>query len=322
MSENKSHAPVTYKSAGVNIDAGNALVNVIRPLARRTARPGSTPDIGGFGGLFDLKACGFRDPVLVASTDGVGTKLMLAVEAQRFDGIGTDLVAMCVNDLVVQGAEPLFFLDYFATGHLQVDRAGTIIESIANGCVEAGCALIGGETAEMPGLYQGKDFDLAGFAVGAAERSEIVTGERVAAGDVILGLASSGVHANGFSLVRRIMELAGADLYQPAPFDGGRTLAEVLLAPTRIYVKSCLAAVRTGLVHGLVHITGGGLIDNVPRILPPGLCARFDGGSWPVPPVFQWLQRASGTPVAAAEMLRTFNCGLGMLVIVDRKSVV
>ncbi len=269
--------------------------------------------LGGFGALFDIKAAGFADPVLVAATDGVGTKLRIAIETGRLDTVGIDLVAMCVNDLVVQGAQPLFFLDYFATGALDVEAAGTVIAGIAAGCSEAGCALIGGETAEMPGMYHGADFDLAGFAVGAAERGNLLTGDRTAAGDVVLGLAASGLHSNGFSLVRRIVADLGLGWRDPAPFAADTPLGEALLTPTRIYVKSCLAAVAAGGVTGLAHITGGGLLENIPRVLGPGLRAALDAAAWPMPPVFRWLAR-EGT-LDAAELARTFNCGIGMAVI-------
>jgi phosphoribosylformylglycinamidine cyclo-ligase len=270
--------------------------------------------LGGFGGLFDLKAAGFRDPVLVASTDGVGTKLKIAQATGRHDTIGIDLVAMCVNDIVVQGAEPLFFLDYFATGKLDVAAAADIVKGVAQGCREAGCALIGGETAEMPGLYSGADYDLAGFAVGAAERGALLTGAAVAAGDVVLGLASSGVHSNGYSLVRHVVAGAGLDYGAPAPFAAGERLGDALLSPTRIYVKSCLAAIRAGGVKALAHITGGGLVDNIPRVVPDGLGVRLDAGAWTVPPVFRWLAVAGA--IGPAEMARTFNCGVGMVAIV------
>lgn len=305
---------LTYKDAGVDIDAGADLVEAVKPLARATARPGATADLGGFGGFFDLKQAGYSDPMLVAATDGVGTKLTVAKEAGRHEGVGIDLVAMCVNDLVVQGAEPLFFLDYFATGALDVGQARDVVAGIAEGCKQAGCALIGGETAEMPGLYGAGDYDLAGFAVGAVERGEALTGEAIAPGDVILGLASSGVHSNGFSLVRRLVEQAGAAYGDPAPFDPERTLGEALLEPTRIYVKSCLAALAAGGLHGLAHITGGGLSENLPRILPSKTCAKLDGGAWPVPPVFAWLAAKGGLP--ESEMIRTFNCGIGMAAVV------
>jgi phosphoribosylformylglycinamidine cyclo-ligase len=269
--------------------------------------------LGGFGALFDIKASGFEDPVLVAATDGVGTKLRIAIETGRLDTVGIDLVAMCVNDLVVQGAEPLFFLDYFATGALDVEAASAVIAGIAAGCSEAGCALIGGETAEMPGMYHGTDFDLAGFAVGAAERGNLLTGDRTAAGDVVLGLAASGLHSNGFSLVRRFVADLGLGWQDPAPFATDTPLGEALLAPTRIYVKSCLAAVAAGGVTGLAHITGGGLVENIPRVLGPGLRAALDAAAWPMPPVFRWLAREA--KLDGAELARTFNCGIGMAVI-------
>ncbi|ALN73622.1 phosphoribosylformylglycinamidine cyclo-ligase [Aureimonas sp. AU20] len=306
---------LTYAEAGVDIDAGNELVQRIKPLVRSTRRPGADGEIGGFGGLFDLKAAGFKDPVLVAANDGVGTKLKIAIDTGRHDTIGVDLVAMCVNDLVVQGAEPLFFLDYFATGKLDPAQGEAIVAGIADGCRQAGCALIGGETAEMPGLYAEKDYDLAGFAVGAAERGRLLPSAELTAGDVILGLASSGVHSNGYSLVRRIVEQAGAVYDAPAPFDATRTLAEALLEPTRIYVKPLLAAIHAGDgVKALAHITGGGFPENIPRVLPEHLRADIDLQAVAVPPVFGWLARQGG--VAEAEMLRTFNCGVGMIVVV------
>ncbi|GAB4183893.1 MAG: phosphoribosylformylglycinamidine cyclo-ligase [Thalassobaculales bacterium] len=305
---------LTYKDAGVDIDAGEALVRAIKPLTRSTARPGADGAIGGFGGLFDLKAAGFRDPVLVAATDGVGTKLKIAIDTGIHDGIGIDLVAMNVNDLVVQGAEPLFFLDYYACGRLEVDLARAVVAGIAEGCRQAGCALIGGETAEMPGLYQAGDYDLAGFAVGAAERDRLLTGAQAEDGDVILGLASSGVHANGFSLVRKVAALAGLGWQDPAPFAPGQSLGAALLTPTRIYVRSCLAALRAGGVRGMAHITGGGLVENPPRVYGGHLAARIDAAAWPLPPVFAWLRRAGG--IAPAELARAFNCGIGMLLIV------
>jgi phosphoribosylformylglycinamidine cyclo-ligase len=308
------HGGLSYKKSGVNIDAGNALIDMIKPAAAKTRRSGVTTGLGGFGAIFDIKATGYKDPLLVATTDGVGTKVKIAVEIRSYKTIGIDLVAMCVNDLVVQGAEPLFFLDYYATGGLQLDRAATIIESIANGCVEAGCALVGGETAEMPGIYQGAEIDMAGFAVGAVERDAVITGQNIQAGDVILGCASTGVHSNGYSLVRKVVEHLKADYSKPAPFSPHQTLGEALLTPTRIYVKSCLAAAKTGDVQGFVHITGGGLIDNIPRVLPEGLGAEIDAKSWFVPEVFSWLQKGGNVP--AVEMLRTFNCGIGMVVIV------
>ena len=285
-------------------------------MARTTARAGADAGLGGFGALFDLKAAGFRDPILVATTDGVGTKLKIAIATGRHDTIGIDLVAMCVNDLVVQGAEPLFFLDYFATGKLDVTAGRTILAGIAGACRTVGCALIGGETAEMPGMYASGDYDLAGFAVGAVERGQAIDGRSIVAGDVVLGLASSGVHSNGFSLVRRIVERGGHGYDAPAPFEPGKTLGDALLTPTRLYVKSCLAAIRTGGsggVKGLAHITGGGLTENIPRVLPDDLAAELDATAWPLPPVFGWL--AAEANLTPAEMARTFNCGIGMVVI-------
>ncbi|WP_062011599.1 phosphoribosylformylglycinamidine cyclo-ligase [Aureimonas sp. AU4] len=307
---------LTYADAGVDIDAGNELVRRIKPLVRSTRRAGADGEIGGFGGLFDLKAAGFRDPVLVAANDGVGTKLRVAIDAGRHDTIGIDLVAMCVNDLVVQGAEPLFFLDYFATGKLDPAEGEAIVSGIAEGCRQAGCALIGGETAEMPGLYAGRDYDLAGFAVGAAERGALLPSGDIASGDVLLGLASSGLHSNGYSLVRRIVEASGAALDGLAPFDADGTLGQVLLTPTRIYVRSLLRAIREEAgIKALAHITGGGFTENIPRVLPETLRADIDLPAVPVPPVFGWLARQGG--VAEREMLRTFNCGIGMVVVVS-----
>lgn len=307
--------PLTYAKAGVDIDAGNRMVDLIKPLVRATARAGADAEIGGFGGLFDLKRAGFRDPVLVASTDGVGTKVKIAIEADRHDTIGIDLVAMSVNDLVVQGAEPLFFLDYFACGKLDPATGAAIVAGVAHGCRQAGCALIGGETAEMPGLYQAGDYDLAGFAVGAAERGSLLPRGDIAAGDVLLGMASSGVHSNGYSLVRRVVEASRLGWKDPAPFERARALAEVLLTPTRIYVASCLAVLRqTAAIKAMAHITGGGFPDNIPRVLPKGLRARIDLAAVPVLPVFRWLAQAGR--IAAPEMLRTFNCGIGMVVVV------
>ena len=306
---------LTYADAGVDIDAGNLMVEKIKPLVRATRRPGADGEIGGFGGLFDLKAAGFSDPVLVAANDGVGTKLRVAIEAGKHDTIGVDLVAMCVNDLVVQGAEPLFFLDYFATGKLDPEQGAAIVSGIAAGCRQAGCALIGGETAEMPGMYQDKDYDLAGFAVGAAERGQLLPTDDIVEGDVLLGLASSGVHSNGFSLVRRIVAAGGLAWDAPAPFAKDVTLAEALLEPTRIYVKSVLKAVRgTHGIKALAHITGGGFPDNIPRVLPKDFSAELDLESIDVPAVFSWLAKAGG--VEAAEMMRTFNCGIGMVIVV------
>lgn len=304
---------LTYADAGVDIDAGNSLVERIKPAAKRTARPGVMSGLGGFGALFDLKAAGFVDPVLVAATDGVGTKLRIAIDTGHVDTIGIDLVAMCVNDLVCQGAEPLFFLDYFATGKLELDQATRIINGIAAGCEASGCALIGGETAEMPGMYHKGDFDLAGFAVGAMERGADLPRD-VVAGDVLLGLASDGVHSNGYSLVRRIVDLSGLGWADDAPFADG-SLGEVLLTPTRLYVQPALAAVRAGGVHALAHITGGGLTENLPRVLPDDLGADIDLGSWSLPPVFGWLVQTGG--MAQAELLKTFNAGIGMVLVVD-----
>jgi phosphoribosylformylglycinamidine cyclo-ligase len=310
-----SQKPLTYADAGVSIDAGNALVKAIGPLARSTARPGAEAELGGFGGFFDLKAAGYRDPLLVAANDGVGTKLKLAIETGRHDGVGIDLVAMCANDLIVQGAEPLFFLDYYATGKLENDVAATVVESIAEGCRQAGCALIGGETAEMPGMYAAGDYDLAGFCVGAVERDRVLTGADISPGDIILGLASSGVHSNGFSLVRRIIADKGWKLDERLPSAEGRTLGETLLEPTRIYVRSLLPLVQERRIKGLAHITGGGLLENLPRVLPDGSHAVVDMGLWDLPAIFAELQR--GGRIAPEEMARTFNCGIGMALIVD-----
>jgi phosphoribosylformylglycinamidine cyclo-ligase len=290
------------------------LVKRIAPLAKATARAGTQAGLGGFGALFDLKAAGYSDPILVSATDGVGTKLRLAIETGEHSTVGIDLVAMCVNDLVVQGAEPLFFLDYFATGTLDVDVAAEVVAGIAEGCSAAGCALVGGETAEMPDMYQDGDFDLAGFAVGAAERTEILTGETVSEGDIVLGLASNGVHSNGYSLVRRIVADAGTHWNDPAPFDTKMTLGKALLQPTHIYVRSVLAAIRGGGVKALAHITGGGLIENIPRVLPTGLRAELEAGTWDLPPVFRWLKAQGG--IETMELARTFNCGIGMVIIV------
>ncbi|MET0436006.1 MAG: phosphoribosylformylglycinamidine cyclo-ligase [Devosia sp.] len=306
---------LSYKQAGVDIDAGNALVEAIKPAVRSTRRPGADGEIGGFGGLFDLKAAGFVDPVLVAANDGVGTKLKIAIDTGKHDTIGQDLVAMCVNDLVVQGAEPLFFLDYFATGKLDVAQGTAIVEGIAHGCRLAGCALIGGETAEMPGMYHGNDYDLAGFAVGAAERNALLPRKDIAAGDTLVAIASSGVHSNGYSLVRKIVDLSGLAWTADAPFEAGKTLAEALLEPTRIYVKPLLAALKAGIgIKALAHITGGGFIDNIPRVLPDELAADVDLDAVTVPAVFGWLSKVGG--MSEREMLRTFNCGVGMLVAV------
>jgi phosphoribosylformylglycinamidine cyclo-ligase len=309
---------LTYAQAGVDIDAGNRMVDLIKPLVRATARRGADAEIGGFGGLFDLKRAGFTDPVLVAATDGVGTKVKIAIETGRHATIGIDLVAMSVNDLVVQGAEPLFFLDYFACGQLDPAMGAAVVEGIAAGCRDAGCALIGGETAEMPGVYHGGDYDLAGFAVGAAERGELLPKADIGAGDVLIGLASSGVHSNGYSLVRKVVEKSGLAWDAPAPFAKGVSLGEAMLTPTRIYVKSCLAAIRgTKSVKALCHITGGGFPDNIPRVLPDGCGARIDLARVQALPVFKWLAREGD--IAQNEMLRTFNCGVGMITVAAAK---
>jgi len=305
----------TYAQAGVDIDAGNALVRAIAPLARSTRRAGADAELGGFGGLFDLKATGYKDPVLVAANDGVGTKLKVAIEAGLHDTVGIDLVAMSVNDLVVQGAEPLFFLDYFATGKLDVETATTVVAGIAEGCRQANCALIGGETAEMPGMYAAGDYDLAGFAVGAVERDAVLPRKDVGAGDVILGLASTGFHSNGYSLVRRVVADHGFSYAAPFPLREGVTVGQALIAPTRIYVRSVLKAIReTGAVKALAHITGGGFVENIPRVLPEGIVAEIDGASWAMPDVFRWVMKLGG--IEEAEMGRTFNCGIGMIAVV------
>ncbi|MCJ2005669.1 phosphoribosylformylglycinamidine cyclo-ligase [Methylobacterium sp. J-092] len=314
---------LTYAHAGVDIDAGNAMVETIKPLVRATRRPGADAEIGGFGGLFDLKAAGFKDAILVAANDGVGTKVKIAIETGRHDTIGIDLVAMCVNDIIVQGAEPLFFLDYYATGKLVPGVGADIVRGIAEGCRQAGCALIGGETAEMPGLYDGADYDLAGFSVGAAERGTLLPKPGIRAGDAVLGLPSSGVHSNGFSLVRRIVARTGLAWDAAAPFATGRTLGEALLEPTRIYVKPLLAVLKaTDGIKALAHITGGGFPDNLPRVLPDDVGITIDLDVVRPPPVFGWLAREGG--VAEAEMLRTFNCGIGMVLVVagDRAGAV
>ncbi len=308
-----------YAAAGVDIDAGNRMVELIKPFVRATARAGADAEIGGFGGLFDLKAAGFSDPILVAANDGVGTKLKIAIETSHHDTIGIDLVAMSVNDLVVQGAEPLFFLDYFACGKLDPAVGAAVVKGIAAACRESGCALIGGETAEMPGMYQSADYDLAGFAVGAVERKGVLPRADIAAGDVVIGLASTGVHSNGFSLVRRIVANAGLRWDDPAPFAPSRRLGEALLTPTRLYVRSCLAAIReTKAVKALAHITGGGFTENIPRVLPRGLAVALDLNRVPVLPVFKWLARAG--KISESEMLRTFNCGIGMVAVLDREA--
>jgi len=314
-----SEKSYTYETAGVSIAAGNALVKAIGPLVKATARPGADAEIGGFGGFFDPKAAGYKDPLLVAANDGVGTKVKLAIDHDRHDRIGEDLVAMCVNDLIVQGAEPLFFLDYFATGKLENGVAERVVAGIAEGCKIAGCALIGGETAEMPGMYAAGDYDLAGFCVGAVERGEQLTGDKVAAGDVLLGLASSGVHSNGYSLVRRLAADKGWKLDRPALFDSDRLLIDHLIEPTRIYVKSLLPLIRGGKIHALAHITGGGLLENVPRVLPEGLHARIDADAWVQPRLMAFLQ-AQGN-IEPEEMARTFNCGIGMVLSVAADDV-
>ncbi len=310
---NEKKDGLSYKDAGVDIDAGEALVEAIKPLAKSTDRPGVTGSLGGFGGLFDLKAAGYEDPVLIAATDGVGTKLKIAHEVGIHDTVGVDLVAMCVNDLVVQGAEPLFFLDYFATGKLDTEAAAEVVKGIGEGCRQSGSALIGGETAEMPGMYAPGDYDLAGFSVGAAERGTLLPSNNIQAHDVILGLASNGLHSNGFSLVRKVVEVEGLKFDAPAPFDASCKLGEALLEPTRIYVKSCLAAIKSGNVKALAHITGGGLIENIPRILSGNLGVELYAKSWDLPAVFPWLAKAGG--IAPSEMARTFNCGIGMVLI-------
>ncbi|MFN8693273.1 MAG: phosphoribosylformylglycinamidine cyclo-ligase [Holosporales bacterium] len=310
-------APLSYRSAGVNIDAGNALVDIIKPLAKATARAGAGASLGGFGAFIELAPIlkNYAEPCLIASTDGVGTKVKIAAEAGQYAGIGIDLVAMCANDILVHGADPLFFLDYYATSKLQIDAAAAVIESIAAGCIEAGCALVGGETAEMPGVYADKDFDLAGFVVGIVDKSKALTGKDVAEGDVLIGIPSSGIHANGFSLVRRVIQDLGLSFTDSAPYAPGKSLADVLLTPTRIYRKVMQTALHAGGVTGAVHITGGGLIENLPRMFGDTLAARIDANSWPALPVFQWLQTAGQIP--DYEMRRTFNCGLGLVLIVS-----
>jgi len=319
MTINKNEA-TSYKQAGVDIDAGNELVKRIKPLAKATRRLGSMDELGGFGALFDVKKAGYIDPLLVSSTDGVGTKLKIAQAAGKHDTIGIDLVAMCVNDLIVQGAEPLFFLDYFATGKLSVDVAEQVIKGIAEGCRQAGCALIGGETAEMPSMYADGEYDLAGFTVGAVERDNVLPLKTLKAGDVLLGLASSGVHSNGFSLVRYILDKNNLKFDSPAPFASGKTVADVLLTPTRIYVKNCIASIRAFPqgIKAFAHITGGGLPENLPRVLPDSLSAKIDRNSWELPPVFAWLKEAGNVP--EHDFLRTFNCGIGMVVVVEKES--
>ena len=307
---------LTYADAGVDIDAGEMLVEAIKPLAKSTRRPGADASLGGFGALFDLKAAGFVDPLIVATTDGVGTKLKIAIETGRHDGVGVDLVAMCVNDLLAQGAEPLLFLDYYATGKLDIDAARRVVAGIAEGCRQAGCALVGGETAEMPGMYSGDDYDLAGFALGAVERGHALPRlDLQNTGDLIIGLASAGPHSNGYSLIRKVVEASGLGWGDDAPFARDRSLAQALMEPTRIYVKPVLPLMKAGLVKGAAHITGGGLIENPPRCIAPGLSAAFDRDAWPVPPVFQWLGEVGG--IADHELRRTFNCGVGFILIVS-----
>jgi len=319
MADNKSGSPtngLTYADSGVDIDAGDALVDRIKPLAAMTRRAGAAADLGGFGGAFDLKAAGYDDPILISGTDGVGTKLKLAIATGKVDTVGIDLVAMCVNDVLAQGAEPLFFLDYLACSKLDPARGEAIVTGIATGCKESGCALIGGETAEMPGMYEGDDFDLAGFVVGAAERGRLLPDhEKMAAGDILIGLASSGVHSNGFSLVRKVVELSGLDWSDEAPFAPGQTLGDALLAPTRLYVKASLPLIKGDMLTGLAHITGGGLIENPPRMTPDHLVPVIDFDSFELPPVFQWLAKTGG--ISTHEMHRTFNCGIGMLLAVS-----
>lgn len=321
MSESKSDPQkgLSYSDAGVNIDEGDRLVDAIKPLAKSTRRPGAEAALGGFGGAFDLKAAGFTDPVLISGTDGVGTKLRIAIDTGKLDTVGIDLVAMCVNDVLAQGAEPLFFLDYFATGHLETEKATDVVSGIAEGCRQAGAALIGGETAEMPGMYDGDDFDLAGFVVGAVERDAILPRHSdMADGDVLIGVASSGPHSNGYSLIRKVVERSGLPWDAPSPFSDGQTLGESLMAPTKIYIKSLLPLLQDGLISGLAHITGGGITDNTPRMLPDTLTPEFDYAAWPRPDVFKWLQETGG--IAEDEMRRAFNCGIGLVLCVSPKN--
>ena len=310
---------MTYLTSGVNIDAGNALVEAIKPLARSTVRPGADTNLGGFGGVFDLGATGFQDPILVTATDGVGTKLKLAFATGIHNTVGIDLVAMCANDLIVQGAEPLFFLDYFATGHLDESVATEVISGIAEGCRQAGCALIGGDTAEMPDMYNTGEYDLAGFVVGAVERRNVIDGGKISEGDLVLGMASNGVHSNGFSLVRNIIKNIDATYDTTVEFPPYQTLGDTLLRPTRIYVQSCLAAIAEGGVNGLAHITGGGLIENIPRVIPNELCVRLETSAWPTLPIFEWIAESGNVPIE--DMRRTFNLGIGMVLIVSPESV-
>jgi phosphoribosylformylglycinamidine cyclo-ligase len=321
MTTAKDKNSIDYASSGVSIDAGDELVKLIKPLAASTLRAGADTALAGFGGAFDLKAAGFNDPILISGTDGVGTKLKLAVETGQNESVGIDLVAMCVNDILAQGAEPLFFLDYFATGKLDPEQAAKVVSGIANGCRQANCALIGGETAEMPGMYAKDDYDLAGFVVGATERETLLPShQQMQAGDPLIALASSGPHSNGFSLIRKVIEISGLGLSDPAPFDEKQTLGQALLTPTRIYVQSLLPLIKAGLVNGLAHITGGGLIENPPRMLPAELVAEIDHDSWKWPAVFKWLEQVGG--ISDYEMLRTFNCGIGMLITVSPEDLV
>lgn len=314
--EGEHSVGLTYADAGVDIDAGEQLVDAIKPLARSTARAGSEPSLGGFGALFDLKAAGFVDPLIVATTDGVGTKLKIAIETGRHDGVGIDLVAMCVNDLLAQGAEPLLFLDYYATGKLEIDAARRVVAGIAEGCRQAGCALVGGETAEMPGMYAGGDYDLAGFSLGAVERGHALPYlDRQSPGDLIIAIGSSGPHSNGYSLVRKVVDKSGLAWSDDAPFARGRSLAQALMEPTRIYVRSVLPLMKAGLIKGAAHITGGGLIENPPRCIVNGLQAAFDWQGWSFPHVFQWLAEVGN--ISDVEMRRTFNCGVGFILIVS-----
>lgn len=318
MTDSKDKPSLSYRDAGVDIDAGNTLIERIKPHAKRTLRPGVLGGLGGFGALFEIPLDRYREPVLVSGTDGVGTKLKLALEMAKHDTIGIDLVAMCVNDIIVAGAEPLFFLDYYATGHLDVDVAADVVKGIADGCLQAGAALSGGETAEMPGMYGEGDYDLAGFCVGVAEKSAILDGSKVSAGDRLIGLASSGPHSNGYSLIRKVLEVSGASL-NDALGNTNQTLGEALLAPTRIYVKPLLELMQDQPVHALAHITGGGLTENLPRVMPDYTMARIDVNSWQRPAVFDWLQEQGG--VSDEEMLRTFNCGIGMVIVVPETAV-
>jgi phosphoribosylformylglycinamidine cyclo-ligase len=317
---NPNSKPLSYADAGVDIDAGENLIEKIKPMAKSTKRPGAGADLGGFGGAFDLKAAGYNDPILISGTDGVGTKLRIAITSGRLDTVGIDLVAMCVNDVLAQGAEPLFFLDYYATGKLDTTAAASVISGIAEGCKQSGCALIGGETAEMPGMYEGDDFDLAGFVVGAAERGALLPlTDIMQPGDVLIGLSSSGPHSNGYSLIRKVVEVSGLAWDAPCPFDDSKTLAEALLMPTRLYVKSLIPLIKTGKIKGLAHITGGGITDNVPRMLPDHLVPTIDFATWPRPNVFNWLQNTGN--IEETEMRRAFNCGIGMVLAVAASDV-